>query len=325
MPLVITELNDNHSIAYCLLGYLCAYFRYYYPLEFITSFLNNAANDDDIKNGTKLATSLKINITPPKWGVSRNEYAFNNEKRIIAKGLGSIKYIGSTVADELFELSKKKHYKTFVELLKDINEYTRVDARQIEILIKLDFFSAFGNQRELLKIMDIFINLFNSGDAKQIKKSKVDDTPIGEVIKKYSVGVTKSGGVAKSYTLLDIESILNESEALVKSVGLTDISETVKAKNFTEYMGYMGYVTDKQEDRRKLYIFDIFPIKRHSDGMQFGYNILTKSIGSGKESRMTVFNRDYDKNPIKKGDVIYCQEFRRKGEYFELLKYRQLV
>ena len=30
------------------MGYLCAYFRYYYPLEFITSFLNNAANEEAV-------------------------------------------------------------------------------------------------------------------------------------------------------------------------------------------------------------------------------------------------------------------------------------
>lgn len=43
------QFGYNHSIAYCLLGYLCAYYRYYHPLEFITSFLNNAANEDDIR------------------------------------------------------------------------------------------------------------------------------------------------------------------------------------------------------------------------------------------------------------------------------------
>ena len=33
------QFGYNHSIAYCLLGYLCAYYRYYHPIEFITSFL----------------------------------------------------------------------------------------------------------------------------------------------------------------------------------------------------------------------------------------------------------------------------------------------
>ena len=41
------QFGYNHSIAYCLLGYLCGYYRYYHPLEFITSYLNNAANDND--------------------------------------------------------------------------------------------------------------------------------------------------------------------------------------------------------------------------------------------------------------------------------------
>ena len=64
-------LNDNHSIAYCLLGYLCAYYRYYYPSEYITAYLNNAANDDDIANGTALAMSKGISIKPPRFGHSK--------------------------------------------------------------------------------------------------------------------------------------------------------------------------------------------------------------------------------------------------------------
>lgn len=32
------QFGYNHSIAYCLLGYLCAYYRYYHPLEFISDF-----------------------------------------------------------------------------------------------------------------------------------------------------------------------------------------------------------------------------------------------------------------------------------------------
>ena len=36
------QFGYNHSIAYCLLGYLCGYFRFYHPGEYITAFLNNA-------------------------------------------------------------------------------------------------------------------------------------------------------------------------------------------------------------------------------------------------------------------------------------------
>ena len=53
-------------------------------------------------------------------------------------------------------------------------------------------------------------------------------------------------------------------------------------------MGYMGYISGKDEDRRKLYVLDLYPLKRKKDGKQFGYSIITKSIGSGKESRFTI-------------------------------------
>ena len=38
----------NHSIAYCLIGYICAWLRYYHTGEFIATYLNCAANEDDI-------------------------------------------------------------------------------------------------------------------------------------------------------------------------------------------------------------------------------------------------------------------------------------
>ena len=318
------QFGYNHSIAYCLLGYLCAYLRHYHPVEFITSFLNNAANDDDISNGTSYANRIGVEITMPKWGVSRSEYFFNQERTFIAKGLTSIKFISAKHAEELYNLAQTKKYNRFIDLLRDINQYTSINARELDILIKIDFFSEFGNQRELFRIRDIYVDFFSKGEAKKINKSKVDGTPIESIIKKYSVGVTKSGGEAKSYTLLDIESILNEIEDVVKSLQLEDLSLTLKVKNFEDAMGYIGYVSGKTEDRPKLYITDIYELHRKKDDKQFGYSVLTKSIGSGRESRFTVFNGLYNKNPINKGDLIRCKGFERNGQYFTLTAYDRI-
>lgn len=318
------QFGYNHSIAYCLLGYLCAYLRHYHPVEFITSFLNNAANDEDISNGTSYANRIGVEITMPKWGISRSEYFFNKERTFIAKGLTSIKFISAKHAEELYNLAQTKKYNRFIDLLRDINQYTSINARELDILIKIDFFSEFGNQRELFRIRDIYIDFFNKGEAKKISKSKVDGTPIESIIKKYSVGVTKSGGEAKSYTLLDIESILNETEDVIKALQLEDLSLTLKVKNFEDAMGYIGYVSSKTEDRPKLYITDIYELHRKKDDKQFGYSVLTKSIGSGRESKFTVFNGLYNKNPIKKGDLIRCKGFERNGQYFTLTAYDRI-
>lgn len=319
------QFGYNHSVAYCLLGYLCAYYRYYYPYEFITSFLNNAANDDDIINGTAYARKRGIHITMPKWGASRSGYFYNKEDGVIAKGLSSVKYIGEGLAEELYDLSTSRHYDRFVDALTDMTTKTSVDTRQIDILIKLDFFSDFGNQRELFKITDMFFNLFKSGSAKKIQREKVDGTPLEPIVKKYAVGVTKSGGIAKSYTLLDVESVMRETEDAIKAVGFNDLDVMMKARNFSDLMGYAGYVSGKQEDRAKLYVVNVIPLKRKKDGKQFGYSLITRSLGSGKESRFTVFNRVFDKEPVQKDDIIQCLSYERDGQYFRMTAYQKLM
>lgn len=318
------QFGYNHSIAYCLLGYLCAYFRYYYPIEFITSFLNNAANEDDIRNGTVYANKVGIKITMPKWGLSRSEYFFDKEKNIVAKGLTSIKYMSSNIAEELYQLSQTKKYDYFIDLLSDIDQHTTLNTRQLEILIKIDFFSDFGNQRELLRIMDIFYEMFKKGQAKKISKDKVDGTPLEDIVSKYAVGFTKTGAASKSYTLLDLTSILHECEETIKALHMDDLSDILKVQNFADVMGYVGYISNKDEDRRKLYVLEVYPVARKSDNKQFGYSVLTKSIGSGKESRFTVLNNLYNKNPIKKGEIIYCQGFEKQGQYFRLTQYSKI-
>lgn len=292
-------------------------------MAFITSFLNNAANEDDIRNGTAYANKIGVKVTMPKWGLSRSEYFFDEERKIIAKGLASVKYMSSGIAEELYRLAHSKQYDCFTDVLYDIEE-TSLDARQLDILIKLDFFSEFGNQRELLRITELFTEGFKKGQAKKMKKDKVDGSPLEDIVKRHSIGVTKAGTESKSYTLLDVHAILCEAEQLILSLGLEDLSDILKVRNFADVMGYVGYVSGEQEDRRKLYVMDTYPLRRKKDGKQFGYSVITKSIGSGIESRFTVFNRVYDKEPIKKDDIIYVKSWERDGQYFTMTGYEKL-
>jgi len=314
----------NHSIAYCLLGYLCAYYRYYYPIEFVTAFLNDAANDDDIRNGTLLAKHYGIKVVPPKFGISKSDYAFDKESNTIAKGLASIKYMGTKVANSLYELSRGYKYPSFTDVLFEIDDKTDLDMRQLSILINIDFFSDFGNQRELNNIVS-FWEFFKHGQAKQIRKEKVDGSYIEDIVKRRSTDLRKDGTPGANYILLDTYAIIRECEERVLSLGLKDIGIITKMKNFNDAMGYAGYVSGREEDRSTLFVKDIFPVKRRSDSKQFGYNILTQSVGSGIESRFTVFNRVYENAPIKKGDVIKCIKYTRDSKgYFTMEAYRHV-
>lgn len=316
----------NHSDAYSAIGYICGYLRYYYPVEFLTAALNIFGdNTDKTAAITEYATKRGIKVTLPKWGISKSEYVGDPEKKVIAKGVTSIKYMNDSVATELYDLAHRKRYTSFMDVLLDIDKETSVNSRQLDILIKLDFFSEFGNQRELLRMVDLFTTTFKRGQAKQIKKSEVDGTPLEETVKRYAVGTTKSGGVAKSYTLLDVKSILREAEKIILDAHMEDLSDIIKVRNFQDVMGYIGYVSGNDADRAKLYISAVKPLARKSDGKQFGYSIFTKSIGSGKESRFTVFNKVFDKMPVKAGDIILCKKWERDGIYFRMSDYELVV
>lgn len=316
----------NHATPYSYIGYISGYLRYYYPYEFLTTALNTF--DDDAEKTAeivKYASRRGIRIESPKWGVSARKYSFDKEKNVIAKGLASVKYIGGKLADELHDVSVGRTYNRFVDVLRVLTAETSIDTRQIDILIKIDFFSMFGNQRELTRITDMYFNMFKQGAAKKIQKERVDGTPLEPIVKKYAVGVTKSGGEAKSYTLLDVDSIVNEVEDAIKAVGLEDVSLLLKVRNFVDVMGYVGYTSGKQEDRSTLYVMNVIPLKRKKDGKQFGYSLITRSLGSGKESRFTVFNRVFDKEPVQKDDIIQCLSYERDGQYFRMTAYQKLM
>lgn len=310
----------NHSDAYSCIGYISGYLRYYHPFEFITSALN-IFDDNTEKTAeiTKYATKNGIKVVSPKWGVSKGKYFYDSEKRVIAKGLGSVKFMNETVADNLYEVSQSE-YNDFTDVLLMLDG-TGINRRQLDILIRIDFFSEFGNQKELLTIVDAYYDIFKRGTAKQISKNKIDGTPLESVIQEYSVGTTKSGGVAKNYTMLDIDSAMHDAEAAVLNSSLPDLEDSVKIKAFAEYMGYIGYSSGKEEDRRKLYLLDIKPIKRKKDGKKIGYSFVTKSLGSGIESRFTVWNATFNRAPAKKGDIIYCKRWSKDGAYFTLEDY----
>ena len=314
------QFGYNHSIGYCMIGYLCAYLRYYYPAEFITAYLNNANNEDDIKNGSALAELYGIQIVPPRYGISKDRYVYDKDRNVIAKGINSIKYMNSTVANELYDLAKRSDPKTFMSLLTLMNNETSIDTRQRDILIKIDFFVDFGNVTELSRIASIFV-FFKNGTAKKVQKDKISGQML-DVVSKYATDKNKNGTEAKSFTITDMAGLLNECESVIKSLHLPDLDLKCKIQNQIELMGYIDLTTNKKEDRRKLLITDVFPLSSKKDNTVWGYAAQTRSIGSGKVSRLTIRSSVYAKTPVKRFDIIYAKELEKnRSGYWYLLDY----
>lgn len=163
------QFGYNHSTGYSMIGYLCAYLRYYYPIEFCTALLNNANNDDDLNNGNMLIKQLGIKLRLPLFRHSRSAYFFNKEERVIYQGLGSIKYMSAAVAEELYDM-RDQQFGNFIDFLFARESMTaKPDSRQLDILIKIGYFTEFGPAKALLEGVRVF-NLFYK--SKTIKLDK---------------------------------------------------------------------------------------------------------------------------------------------------------
>ena len=152
-----------------------AYLKVNYPYEYMTVCLNNYA--DDAERTAKLKKELAyfgISLGGIKFGKSRADYSYNKEEKMINKGIGSVKFLNAQVAEELYTLSQNNTYANFIDLLIDITGKTSCNSRQLDILIRLDYFSDFGEINELLFIVEQFNKFYdkNKGFKKSIKASK---------------------------------------------------------------------------------------------------------------------------------------------------------
>ena len=160
-----------------------AYLKVNHTFEYYAVCFNNYA--DDTLRTEKLRQELDyFNITMKnvKFRYSKSTYSYDKEQRVIYKGIGSIKFLNNRGADELYEL-RNNRYDYFTDLLMDIQDKTTLNSRQLDILIKIDFFSEFGDISKLLKLVELF-DLFNG--KKQISKDKIPALYIEEIIRKHT-------------------------------------------------------------------------------------------------------------------------------------------
>lgn len=314
--------NYNHSISYCLVGFLCAWLRCYHPYEFVTSYLNNPAKDEDIRNGTKLAQIYGLKITPPMFGASSDQYMFDPDRKIVSKGISSVKYLNKVVPQQLYAMYHQKKPESFMETLLRIRSETSCNERQLLNLIRIGFFSEYGNIRELQRIYDIF-KFFNDGTAKSIKKTKLKEGPMCEIVKRHATDVGVKGNELKSYTVTDMPGLLEECERSVLSLGIEEADVKSRIKDQLELMGYIDITTNDPQDRRKLLVLETFELGG-PNGV-WGIATTVRSIGTGNEARLTVRKSIFDKKPFAQYNILFgAGLYKNKKGYWYLNDYKVL-
>ena len=284
----------NHSTGYSMIGYLCGYYRYYNPLEFITAYLNNANNEDDIRDGTKLAKLKNIKISPIKFRYSKAKYFPDKETNTIYKGIGSIKFCNDNNGSKLYEL-RGNQYNSFYDAMKDILS-TGINSKQLDILVKLDFFSEFAKSKKILRFIELY-NIISS--AKQLSKDKVTKFNINtEIITKYS------RQTEKKFILSDNIKILEELWEEIPNKNI-NIKERIQTE-----VEYLGYPETKSNAISEEYAMVININTKYKNPV-----ITLYEINNGNTEIIKVKKKQFDSNPFKLYDVIKTKERKRENKW----------
>lgn len=277
----------NHSQPYSYEGYVSGYLRTYYPLEFLTTALNiNKDKEEKTKALTAYAKKCNIIFQSPKFRYSRAGYFCNKETNTIYKGIGSIKFMNEAVANELYEMSNMK-FCDFVDVLYYLKDKTMLNSRQLDILIKIDFFEEFGDINALLNIAGKFDLLYGKQQVrkdKQLQKLNVEES----IIRKF----------AEKETFNSIEEI--DCLEFVKSLGYNEEQAKKQLEDCIKYRYVEKPNWDEIQNKIQLMEENAFLQGEPLDVV--GIEEEAKRYAEGAE-KTKVFNGYSSKKVFKKFDV----------------------
>ncbi len=108
------SFNRSHAVAYSILSYYTAWFKKYYPLEFMFSILKNE-NDKDARTEYLIeAKRLGLRIKLPH--VNESDIYFSLKGDSIIFGLAEIKFISDNIANKILSKRPFKDYANFIEV-----------------------------------------------------------------------------------------------------------------------------------------------------------------------------------------------------------------
>lgn len=272
------QFGFNHSTGYSMIGYLCAYMRYYYPEEFIAAYLNNANNEDDIRYGTELARVKNIKIHPIKFRHSGAAYTVDKETHSLYKGCSSVKFLSADMAEQLYAM-RSQHFDSFTDLLSVFPG----NAKQLSILIRLNYFSEFGGSLKLIKIAE----LYDKYNGKKILKKEKLDLPI-EIVERYAKSSTE-----KQYRF-DAEGMAEMLSELCSMVPDQNLPILAQIEGQKEYLGYIDLVDPTKPT--KAVILDI--------NTKYTPKLSLYRLYDGQTISVKLKKKDYENNPVASGMII---------------------
>ena len=294
------SFNAAHAVSVAYDSIYGAEAKEHHPLEYYTVVLNKYQSDNE--KTSRIISELDyfgIRIENIKFGKSKNEYTFDRDANTIYKSVSSIKYCNEVMANELYELAQNNSYDNFIDLLVDIKSKTSVNARQLQILTILNFFSDFGNNKKLLQIINLYEKLY---ERKQIKKSDLKVLNINMNLFEECY----EAETPKMYKGLHMDIYIRRVSDTIENESLS-IKEQIKYEQ--EYLEYIIY-TNPKAPKNMFYVVECKFYKDKTKPYLVLYNLCT---GDTLKTKITSGKKFVEK-PFLQGNVLNVLEFKEKNK-----------
>ncbi len=133
--------NKSHAMCYAYLGYITAYLKTHYPLQFMSSLLSMQSEQEKIERYIGVSRDMGICIKPPDINISNAHFTIRDDK--IYFGIGAIKGVGEKAIPEIM---KHKPYRSFDDFYNKTN-HSLIKKDVLNNLILSGCFDSFETDR----------------------------------------------------------------------------------------------------------------------------------------------------------------------------------
>lgn len=171
------QYGFNSAHAYCMAidSVTIAYLKAHYPLEFYKVVLQrytDKGNKDKVSLLKKEMIARGISLKPIKFRDDNRKFSIDKENNYINQTMASIKNIQKVAPTILYEIGLKEHKNLFYVFQDILN--SELNKKTIDIMIKLDYFSEYGDINFVLNQLQIYQEVKTIKDklseCKQLKK-----------------------------------------------------------------------------------------------------------------------------------------------------------
>lgn len=286
--------NASHAYSYAYDSVYGAYLKAHYPYEFYSVMMQHLSEKGEKDKVTAYKKEMQI-----AFGIKNGDYKFRRDNRefsidrenqCINPSLLSIKSFSNKIAELLYSL-KDNQYESFVDLLEELRLNGLAESR-IHDLIKMNYFSEFGNIKYLEKLTEIFGLFFkNKKYLTQYKKSTAFENCIDYDILRANCEKETPQLFSKIQPKKIISAIMQQYQDI-------NTSEKEIIQYRFDVLGYVDIIDKKYSGY--CVVTDL--------NVDYSPKITLYPLANGNELRVKIKKSYFKDNPLQRGDIIQVVE-----------------